>query len=328
MSPMRDFRQFAVWSPEGSGTGADSAAASAVEGQPPAGSAAAKAADAPDLPDTFETNFENLDLGFASEADEADEAVPVEKKPEAAPAAPTKDAKAPAAAPKVVDPKAPAVQPSAPAGEVPKEAAAAEVPKEPAPKEQPKSFQEVLAAVSEKMVPELAKLYEMSPEMAKNWTPEQGTHMKQMAAMVHMNVLRAAAAMVENLTPRIIAQHLVASKAETASEDAFFKAWPTLKQDHLPVIQKYGRLWAQANPKGTLDDYIKQVGTMASAELGLLSAAVAAAPGTPPVKPAKSTTIPFVPSNVTQRSAMPVKPNNSGGQDWAAMSDVLSQDID
>lgn len=340
---MRDFRQFAVWSPEGTGAGgtetssnssaSPSAAPPAVEGQPPAGSATAKADDAPVIPDTFETNFENLDLAFASEADEVDTAAPAgeDKTKVAAPAAPKdgKEVKAPATAPKVVDPKAPAA-PAPPTGEVPKEGAAApEAPKEPAPKEQPKSFQEVLAAVSEKMVPELAKLYALPADVAKHWTPEQGTSMQQMAAMVHMNVLLAAAAMVENLTPRIIQQHLAASKQETASEEAFFKAWPGLKIDHLPVIQKYGKLWAQANPTGKLEDYIKQVGTMASAELGLLSAEVAPAPaaGTVPKAAApKSTTVPFVPANVTQRSATPVRPNNSGGADWATMSDALAQE--
>ena len=324
-------------SPEGAGT-VDSTVPP-VEGQAPTGSASTpaaadgKTADTI-IPDTFSTDFESLDLAFTDEVDEEDTppaevkrkddkaAAPVKVEPakptgqEATPKASATPAATPAAPVKEGEPAV-----AVPTGQEPQTPAAA------APVQE-ESFTAVLEKSAEKIVPELAKLYTLPEADAKNFTPEVQQSLKNLAGTLHFNVMRAAAAMIEQLTPGIVQQHSARTAARTESETAFFTAWPQLTKEHVPVIQKYGKLWQAANPQGKVEDYIKQVGAMAANELGLLGqpvAALAAAKGAPPA--AKPKAIPFAPANVTSRQQVPVAETHDSN-DWAANSEAIAKDFD
>lgn len=329
-------------SPQGEGAG--DSTASPGEGQAPAASAEPAAAAAVTdktsetiISDTFETDFENLDLAFTEGLDEED-TPPAEIKPKEKAAAP---------APKVVEPAkptgqaetskpaaTPAATPAAPAKEgeqpkeAPKEGQAPETPAAAAPVQE-ESFLAVLEKSAEKIVPELAKLYTLPEADAKNFTPEVQQSLKNLAGMLHFNVMRAAAAMIEKLTPGIVQQHSARTAARTESEAAFFAEWPQLTKEHVPIIQKYGKLWQAANPQGKVEDYIKQVGAMAANELGLLGQPTAqiAAAGAKPAPAAKPKAIPFAPANVTSRAQIPVAETHDSN-DWAANAEAIAGDFD
>lgn len=310
-------------SPEGPGSAAgESAESGTVESQ--SGSSDSDSTTVTTKEDTSDTMVQENDFGamdesfesIAAELDELDGAEAPVKPAAAKPAATeTKPAAKPgekpaAAAP--VDPNKPIepakVEPAAKPGEEP---AATPV--------KPQSFSEVLIASEKNVVPELAKLYSIPEEMSKHFTADQQPALKQMAAMVHFNVLRAAAAMIENLTPAMIDRHQAQTTVQNQGEQEFFTAWPQLnKPEHRATIVKYGKMYHAANPNIDRATYIKTVGLMAAAELGLVAAQVAAAPApgakAAPVKHA------FAPANVTGRQSIPMGPSGTG-TDWGLLAE-------
>lgn len=307
--------------PVGSESGTAAPSGGAAPGTPPSG-------ELPDLPPTKED--ENpFDMNFDEES-EFDELETPAAKPVKAAAPPETPPKTPEpagtpAAAKPVEPPPPAAKPQTPtdAGQSPSPA--------PTPGDQPtetvkKSFSEVLAEVADKAVPELAKMYTIPPEQAKHFSAEQLPALQTLAGMMHLNALRATASMVESMLPRYVETHMTQSSVKREAEEAFFKAWPTLTREHVPVIQKWGKLWAAGNPNGSLQDYIKAVGSMVTHELGLLGQTAQPAPtGGQPPKPAAPTTrvVPFTP--VSGGGAAPQNKPAPTGFDWGTLSENLGR---
>lgn len=210
-------------------------------------------------------------------------------------------------------------------GEVKPEVKPGETP--PAAPVKQKTFYEVLGDVQEKAIPELAKMYSIPPEMAKHFTPEQLPVFSQLAAMQHMNLLRATAAMMENIVPTIVARYQTQNSAQKEAEEQFFKAWPQLTKEHVPLLTKYGKIWAQANPDGKLEDYIKEVGTMVAHATGLLGAAPAKAQeaaSAPAGGQPKTRVIPFAPAPAGGAGSSTKKPVGTGPMDWGNLADALT----
>lgn len=300
--------------------GSESAAAASPVGGATQGAPASTEIDLPPTDD--ENPFGSMDLSESDDEDFADLEVSAPKPA----AAPTKTAE-PAATPAASTPAAPAAPAATPTPAAAPAAAAPAAPGQaPAEPQVEKKFSEVLGELSDKLIPELAKMYSVPPEMAKHFTADQLPVFNQLAGMLHMNVLRASAAMLENALPQMIAKHTQASTAEQSAQQAFFKAWPQLKQEHVPTIAKFGKLWAQANPKGTLQDYIKDVGTMTASALNLLNASVAPA-GNPPPAAAKPRMVPFVPVNSGGGGGTPAS-KNKGPVDWGDVASAMDQQDD
>lgn len=251
--------------------------------------AAAPAESPEDNVEDFASLADFLDRG-GEEAEPA-ENPPVEK-PGVPPAEPAVKPAEPPAVPAPAEPPVaaqPPVQPPAPPVEPP----AQPVPQPPA--EVPLTAEQVRAK-RDAVVESIASKYSFTEQEAAQLATEPEKILPKMVGRLFVDVYDAVAASMAQVVPNLVHQYVTARQVEQSNEEAFFKRWPSLKdQKYYPVIRQAATIYRQMNPNATLEDIVEKTGAMTMASLGLQPQPPAAAPTPQPVRTTPSR--PFVPAS-------------------------------
>lgn len=331
-------------------------ASAGVSGEAPA--AAATPAEAPKVGDT--TNVEATpepdaagsmfampsdDTLFALEEDN-EVVTPPAKTPAAAKETPAATPTAtPAATPAAGTPQAtPAAPPATPAVAAP--ASATPTPAQtptPTAEQQPtgevelphQTFLKALDAGRDQLLPQLAAQYAVSDEDAEKLGIVDKSVLSGLAANLHYNVMRATTQMLLQTLGPAVTQIMENNTKVEGFIKKFYDANPELSRetDHNLVTQ-YANMYWKTNPQGTAADMIKQVGTMAKAHLGKLTAQVTPpaqtpTPGVQPVKVAPKRQQPSFTPAQAGGAAPAAKATPQAGDIWGNLSDqMLNADDD
>lgn len=215
----------------------------------------------------------------------------------------------------------------------------AATPQQPAPQGQPQveqpaapqapqpSILELLDQNRPALVAQLAKdVYAISDADAEAIGLVDKGPLERMAANLHVNVMRAQTAMLMQTLPSTVATIVERlGKVEEATA-AFYAANPELdrKADHA-VVEKYAQMFWQAHPKGTIEQFNKQVGMMAKAELNKLvaTAAPTPAPGVQPKPVPRKQTPTFTPATPQGGAPASAKAAPVGDEVWGVLAEHL-----
>jgi len=133
--------------------------------------------------------------------------------------------------------------------------------------------------------------YKLTPEEVTALQTDAVAAVPKLFAKAHVDLVSTFMTHMANLVPKMIDTHIQLTKASSEAEDAFYKANPALdKAQHGSEVTRLANLYRQANPKASLDDMIRDVGTMAVTTLKITPSAP-----TPP-KPNGAKPAPFVPA--------------------------------
>lgn len=133
----------------------------------------------------------------------------------------------------------------------------------------------------------LAEVYAFDEETASRLQTEPELVLPQVAAKLHIEVVKNALQAVQRMLPQVIPQLLQQQNVEKTAEEKFYSVNPDLKKYHKQVIQA-GKMFRKLNPKATPDDAAKKIGDMVRLSLGLEPLkADPAANGKPAPAPAK-----------------------------------------
>jgi hypothetical protein len=114
--------------------------------------------------------------------------------------------------------------------------------------------------------------YKLSPEQQEQLISDPAALISNLMAQVHVNVTAALTKVMATHVPATVAGVTEATRVAQERENSFFAAWPNLKRSekaHYDAVVAYGKVFNQMNPKATAQDFIKEVGMMASVRLGL-----------------------------------------------------------
>lgn len=251
--------------------------------------------------DESDVDWGDLNEGVTPGADDVDE----EGNP--APSAPTESAApvAPVAQPPAQTPT-PGQTPaeSAPEGQQPvaPQTPTEQAPQQPTPEqlaEQNRKVAEDFAKWEGERVATLSKTYGFDEETAQRLQTEPELVLPQVAAKLHMEVLKEAVTIMQRMIPQMVPQVVQSQHADTQAAKDFFDANPDLKGYDQQVVLA-GKMFRQMNPKATRAQAIKSIGDLVRSSLGLPALAQnptaptanAPAPSAParqqPFKPAKA----------------------------------------
>lgn len=196
-------------------------------------------------------------------------------------------------------------------------------------------FLQALEAGKAQILPDLAKQYSISDEDAEKLGIVDGSVLSGLAANLHYNVMKATTQMLlKTLAPAVTQIIEVNARTEKAISK-FYEANPELSRetDHALVTQ-YASMYWQTTPKGTIADMYKQVGTMAKAHLGKLTAqAQTPSTQTPPAGVAPKKVPPKMQPSFTPASGQGAAPAGKaappkGDEIWGALGDHLARNDD
>lgn len=160
------------------------------------------------------------------------------------------------------------------------------------------------------------KVYRFDEETVKALDTKPSTVLPRLAAQLHMQVLGAAVTQAAQMMPALIQQTLGQTDQVKANENAFFTAWPALKE-HRSEVERIAKAYREVNPNADMDTMIQEIGTMASVRLKL------------PLpnrqtqeKPA--VTKPPIPTTARGGSTPPAAQPKSGENSW--LEDLLTQE--
>lgn len=184
------------------------------------------------------------------------------------------------------------------------------------------SVLDVLDKNKDPLIAELGKMYALSKEDEEGLSVEPAPVLRKLAGQLHFNVLRAAMGMTMQMIPQLVQRTQEMVRVRTEMENKFFEAWPTLDRTaDLPLIQAYSGVFWGANPKASVADFIKTVGSMVAAQTGKL------VPGVPPAEikpPAKQPA--FVPAGSGGGTPRAQAKPKVDGDVWGNMADHLDNE--
>lgn len=144
-----------------------------------------------------------------------------------------------------------------------------------APTATPLTTEELLKRRGE-LVDNISKQYHLTDEQADMLVTNPNEVLPKLAGNLFMNVYDAVYSAVLQQVPLVVNQMASSQAAATNAENTFFGRWSQLKKpEYRTAIESIGRAYRQANPKASKEEFIEQVGAMASFQLGLLPQAVA-----------------------------------------------------
>lgn len=188
-----------------------------------------------------------------------------------APAASAAAAATPSAAPA---PQASAVAPPPTTPNVAPVAAERDTPQQQAPVAQPQGQTPTAppvdrAAARTEAVKAIASKYQLTEEQREAWAIEPEKVVPQLVGELYADVFEAVFNTVYGMLPALMHAQQQAVKVQTEGEEAFYNEFPALRTADKAVVMQYAQAYKVANPRATRDQFIKAVGTMASAALGL-----------------------------------------------------------
>lgn len=147
---------------------------------------------------------------------------------------------------------------------------------EAAPEEKPSSvktdaerlaeFKEKRAALIERILPS----YSFTEEQVAQYEEKPLEFLKRMAAENYVNTFEGVSQVIRAQLPALISAAQAARTTESSANEDFFKAFPALnKPEYEKTIHKVTTAFRQLNPNDDINTVIKNVGMMASVQLGL-----------------------------------------------------------
>lgn len=127
---------------------------------------------------------------------------------------------------------------------------------------------EELQAHEAAYVEQLAGLYKFSDEDALRLQVEPENVLPQLAARLHMDVLRSAVTQMQAMIPQMVQSTTRQSTREAKAREIFFKAWPELR-GHDAHIMQVGQMFRSINGAAPPDVAVKMIGEMTMQALGL-----------------------------------------------------------
>lgn len=173
-----------------------------------------------------------------------------------------------------------------------------------------KKIAEDFAEWEQAQIARLSKEYEFSEEEATRLQTEPELVLPQMAAKLHMQVMKNAVEAVQRLIPQLVQPVLKSQKTEAEAMEFFYGRNPDLKGHHKQVMIA-GKMFRQMNPKATADEAAEKIGAIVRSTLGL-KPVEAGAPAPSPA-PAPAATKPHKPAGAGGGSG--TKPTPAKQQD-------------
>lgn len=117
----------------------------------------------------------------------------------------------------------------------------------------------------------LVQRYQISDEDAASFITAPNEVVPNMLAELHMSVLESSVQALAGLIPNMVSQVMERQKANTAANDAFFKAWPKLAKDEFqtPLLRMLSA-YKISNPEVPQEQLIREVGAAAHLAFRLL----------------------------------------------------------
>lgn len=108
----------------------------------------------------------------------------------------------------------------------------------------------------------------------------------RLASNIYLTAVENSVAAIKEALPQIIEHHINTRTSNERNIGDFVKVWPGLK-DHIDKVAPIGVMYRQLNPTASVEDFIKNVGEMAHATLGIAKPGPAplAAPVSHPLRP-------------------------------------------
>lgn len=132
-----------------------------------------------------------------------------------------------------------------------------------APEDLNAQFQEWFSKSAETLADQV---YALDDETREKLDTAPSEVIPQLAGRLHMQILTAAVTQAANMLPQMIQQEQVRTTEVQAAENAFYDAWPALR-DHSQEVDRIADAYLRANPKADRDTAIKEIGTIASVRL-------------------------------------------------------------
>lgn len=176
-------------------------------------------------------------------------------------------------------------------------AATPDMSQQPAPAPQPPQGQQPTAPPVDRMaarteaVKAIASKYQLTEEQREAWAIEPEKVVPQLVGELYADVFEAVFNTVYGMLPALMHAQQQAVRVQSEGEEAFYNEFPALRNADKAVVIQYAQAYKVANPRATRDQFIKAVGTMASAALGL-PVGQQAAPAPMPPSPVQRPPIP------------------------------------
>lgn len=135
--------------------------------------------------------------------------------------------------------------------------------------ERDKQIQEQFSQWAASETARLAKdVYAFDEETAARLQTEPELVLPQVAAKLHLEVMRSTMEAVQRMLPNVLPQFLQQTTVEKTAVEKFYGVNPDLRPYHKQVIQA-GKMFRQLNPKATPEEAAKKIGDMVRLSLGL-----------------------------------------------------------
>lgn len=121
----------------------------------------------------------------------------------------------------------------------------------------------------EESLPHLEKLYEMDEETATAFDENPREVLPKIAAKLHFDAMMSTYNAVTAAMPSLVGQVVKAMEISNSAEQAFYEAWPDLKQASPQVVETAVKSYRAANPTAKLDQVIQNAGRLAMINAGL-----------------------------------------------------------
>lgn len=169
------------------------------------------------------------------------------------------------------------------------------------------------------MFGQLEEYYKLPDDMAARLQTEPELVLPQMAAKVHVAVVRGIQQYLATQLPSYIEHTTRMTAAEAKAKTAFYEANPDLTGYEEQVLQA-GRTFRQMNPNAAPEVAIKAIGNLVRAAMGLQSPAPGGGmPSTPGASSAPAAPA-FRPAGGGHSAAPVAQPPSSSGDDWAGLA--------
>lgn len=184
-------------------------------------------------------------------------------------------------------------------------------PEQVAPVQQPQYTPEQIAQAERVYTDQLASMYQFDEDTALKLQTEPEKVLPQLAARLHLDVMKTVMAQVQGMIPQAIEATTRSTQRESSAKDMFYGAWPELRQYEAQVMQ-VGQMFRQMNPNADAQTAVQRIGELTMAALGMQRQ---------PQQPRQESAAPSVPYRPggANRPAAPAKQANV----W---DDMISED--
>jgi len=165
-------------------------------------------------------------------------------------------------------------------------------------------------------VAELEKRYALSQEDADAMISEPEAVIPKLAARLYVDIYENMMNMLQHQLPHVVRDVQTTSSRQQKDEEAFYTAWPALRNVDRNELIRIGQMYRQLNPQATREQFIQDVGVQSMVRFRLPIPGYNAPPPQPDVTP-----------HMPARPTAPVMPNQStGGNLFADLADEWIED--